>query len=151
MTPGKIPWLGGYRESLIVGGILWFVVLLLLIFWRRRQPDEGTERQTPPPVSLADQLRPFVSNAIAGKSTTRELATLEQMLLTFWRKKLGVADLSPREAMTALRNHPKSSALLTELENWLHRPGEKRSVDIAELLLPYQNLPTEPEWGEVDR
>ena len=149
LTPSKLPWLGGYRETLLIGGILWFIVLMLLIFWRRRKPmDEKGGANLPAP-TLADQLRPLVQNAIAGKSSTRELASLEQTLLTFWRKKLGVEQLSPRDAITALKSHPESAALLVELENWLHRPGERRSVDVAELLLPYQDLPAEPELAEV--
>ena len=149
LTPGKLPWLGGYRETLLIGGILWFIVLMLLLFWRRGNPVNEQDIANLPAATLADQLRPIVQNAIAGKSSTRELAALEQMLLSFWRKKLGVERLSPRDAITALKSHPESAALLVELENWLHRPGERRSVDVAELLLPYQDLPAEPELAEV--
>ena len=36
--------------------------------------------------------------------------------------------------------HPEASPLVTQLENWLHRPTGDRNVDVARLLEPYRNI-----------
>lgn len=141
LTPGKLPRVGGYRIALIVGGVLWLAVLLALLFaGKRRRLDPIAESQRKK--SLAEQLRPLVESAVAGKSTPAQLAALEQMLLVYWRKRLGVEHLSPAAAIAALKDNPSAAELLVQLESWLHRPGPPAPVDVAQLLLPYQQLLT---------
>lgn len=141
LEPGQLPRVGGYRRLLVVAGALWLVVLFALLFARKRRRGDSV-KESRRKRSLAEQLRPLVESAVAGRSTPAELAALEHALLVYWRKRLGVAQLSPAAAIAALKENPAAAALLVQLESWLHRPGPPATVDVAELLRPYQDLPT---------
>lgn len=136
------PWLGGYRLALGIGGFLWVAGLLaiLLVGRRRKRGAEATDAR---PLTVADRLRPLVEKAIAGKLTQQQLAELERTLLAFWRRRLGLEDQKPAEAIAILRAHPEAGPLLEQLEAWLHKPGTSGSVDVAALLLPYHDFPDE--------
>lgn len=90
---------------------------------------------------MAEKLRPLVEGALAGTLTQAELANLERGLFSWWRKRLGLENLDPAQAMEMLRQNPESGPLLNQLEWWLHRPGAKGEVDVVALLEPYRNLP----------
>lgn len=145
-----IPALGGYTVWWIVGSLLWFVgLVLILTVGRRRKNDSVGSEATP--LSLADRLRPIVQRAMAGTMSDSEKAELERTLLSFWRRRLQLQDLKANEAMVALRQHPQAGQLLKQLEVWLHQPPDKRSeneIDVAALLEPYRDLPSEDVAGE---
>jgi len=42
-----------------------------------------------------------------------------------------------------LREHPDAGPLLRGLEDWLHRPEPRESVDVGALLAPYRDLPAD--------
>lgn len=134
------PKVGGYKWALIAAGIFWFAVLALLVFGFRKKGDEQVARNARPP-SLADQLRPLVTQAQAGELSQAGQARLELTLLGIWRKRLDLDEADPAAAMVQLREHEDAGALLRELEKWLHRPGSADEVDVAELLRPYEKLP----------
>jgi hypothetical protein len=90
------------------------------------------------PVTLADRLRPMVEKAARGSLTRDEQAELERMLLAFWRKCEGLEAMDVAEALAELRRRETPGALLRALEEWLHRPGTPRDVDVPSLLAPYQ-------------
>lgn len=140
---GRIPWVGGYQILLIFAAVLWIAGLILLIFVGRKRRRIDDDAHGEPTRTLADQLRPLVESAVSGKSSPAELASLEQALLAYWRRRLGVQQLSPAAAIAALKNDPGAGELLVQLEAWLHRPGPPANVDVATLLRPYQNLPPE--------
>ena len=137
--------LGGYWTMLALGGIVWLAGLAAILWWiiagfaKRRAADDGEGRR----VSLADRLRPFVEDAIAGRLSLTQQAELERMLLAFWRKRLGLENMPAAEAMAVLRADTEGGSLLNQLEAWLHRPGTAGDVDVATLLAPYQDLPAD--------
>ena len=140
----QLPWLGGYRLLLVLGGLLWFGVLMALIFWRKKTPiaDHTTlARQA----TVADRLRAFAHEAKEGRLTADRHAELEHLLLAHWRKKLNVAHLSPGKAIAALREDDEAGELLRTLERWLHAPNVSGKptddIDIEALLRPYENKP----------
>ncbi len=91
-------------------------------------------------MSLADRLRPLVTEAMAGRLAPAKLAELERALVSYWRRRLNLESLTPVEAIARLKAHPEASPLVTQLENWLHRPAGDRNVDVALLLEPYRNI-----------
>ncbi len=137
------PTLGGYRTLMIVAAILWAVGLLVLLFAGRRKRESEADA-VDNRKSLADELRPMVRSAIEGKLSDDQRSRLERLLLAYWRKRLGVADADPGEAMTVMRNDPGAGELIRNLEDWLHRPDPPKSVDIEKLLEPYKNISDEP-------
>ncbi len=132
--------LGGYRMQLVIGAAIWLVGLWVLLFGGRRKAASGTVGEGPPK-SLADRLRPTVEQAIAGDIEADRLAELERMLVAFWRRRLDLESMTAAEAIIELRDHDEAGLLLRQLEQWLHRPDGGESVDVAELLKPYRNLP----------
>ena len=139
------PSLGGYRLTLIVSAVIWLAGLLAILFWIRTEHNRASGAGSSPerPLSLADRLRPTVENAIAGTTSTRELAELERMLVAFWRKRLKLDHLGAADAFVVLREHREAGALLEQLEIWLHQPENSTHVNVAALLRPYQNLPAD--------
>lgn len=137
-----LPWLGGYRLLLVLGGILWTAGLVAILFSRRRAKLRALET-APTRVSFAEQLRPLLASAVAGRLTREQQAELERLLVRYWRSRLDLTDLSPHEAIAALREHPEAGQLLRQVEAWLHSPEGAGEIDIAAALAPYQNLPDE--------
>ena len=105
--------------------------------WRRSCCSAAARRsrrrpQASRPVTLADRLRPLVDAAVAGKLEQGQHAELERLLIGYWRKRLGLEQARPAEAIAAMRQHPEAGPLLRRLEEWLHRPGDKAEpVDVA--------------------
>ncbi|MBX3441430.1 MAG: hypothetical protein KF774_03415 [Planctomyces sp.] len=136
----RLPWLGGYRALMVVVGVLWLAGLVWLLKPRRRAVVTNVEDVEEEPVSLAERLRPLVTDAMTGRLPKEKLAELERALVVCWRRRLGLQDATPAEAIAKLRQHPDASPLMTQLEVWLHRPPTADAVDVNELLKPYQNI-----------
>jgi hypothetical protein len=136
-TPAvRHPW--RYRLLVVVGAVVWLIPLA----WRiarglaRRKPVEAPA--PPPPRTLADQLRPLVERALAGELDPHGQAHLEQLLVAYWRQKLGLAG-SPEEILLKLREHGEAGALVQALERWLYHRPAPGAVDLAALLAPYRS------------
>jgi hypothetical protein len=135
---GRLPFLGGYKMTLLVVGVLWAVVFVLL--WtvgKKRRPTAPAPVRVEPP-TLAERLQPLVQRAAQGKLSRDELAQLERLLLSHWRERLGLQETGMVEALQQLRTHPEGGALLRQLEDWLHRPPGSVEVDVEKLLAPYR-------------
>lgn len=138
LEPTRLPELGGYRNTAIALGIVWAVGLVAIVFVGRRRKQAAVERARPR--TLAEELRPLVLDALAGKLSRPDRARLELRLVEYWRRKLGLFDHSPQELLSVLRDHPEAGALLRSLEDWLHRPDPPREVDLGRLLAPYEKV-----------
>jgi hypothetical protein len=133
-----VPFLGGYKVTLGVVGLVWVAVFILL--WtvgRKPRPVAAVPALTAPP-TLAERLQPLVQRAALGTLSRDELAQLERLLLSHWRTRLGLQQSGMVEALQQLRAHPEGGALLRQLENWLHRPPGSVKVDVESLLAPYR-------------
>jgi len=134
----KLPYVGGYRDALFAGAILWLLVLFWLVGGRRRLAMAANGKVRPP--SPAERLRPLVVEAVAGRLTPEGQAELERVLLSYWRQRLGLEQADPVLALATVRAHPEAGALLRLIEDWLHRPGGAAEVDVAAILAPYQHV-----------
>ena len=94
-----------------------------------------------PEPSFAERLRPLVEAAAVGQLSTAEQATLERLLMGFWREKLGLPEMRMAEALARLKAHGEAGAILRAVERWLHQPGSNGVSEIKSLLQPYRNLP----------
>ena len=133
-----LPFLGGYKKTLIAVTVAW-ASLFIFMWWKGRKPKtaEPVKIAAGPP-TLAERLRPLVARAAEGTLSKDELAHLERLLLSHWRERLGLREESMAEAVQQLRRHPEAGALLRELENWLHRRPGSVKVDVNTLLAPYR-------------
>jgi hypothetical protein len=140
------PFLGGYRELVLVGGLVWAAGLIVILLVGRRKRVKASA-QASRPATLADRLRPLVDAAMTGNLTAGQHAELERLLIGYWRRRLKLEHAAPAECMAALRDHAEAGPLLHRLEDWLHRPaGTAEPVDVAALLQPYRAIPAdEPE------
>jgi hypothetical protein len=142
-APGA-PWLGGYRWALMAVAVLWLAGLVALLRGRKkRRAAVGAPPGAAPP-GLAERLRPLVERARDGGLSDDERASLERLVLAFWRRRLGLEEATAAEAVAELKAHPEAGALLRALERWLHAPpgragdGDPAS-EVAQLLAPYRD------------
>lgn len=136
------PRLGGYRLLLAVIGVAWALGLAaILLVGRHRKRALAAAAATGP--TLADQLRPLVSAAMASQLTPDGQAQLERLLLGYWSRRLKLTEVEPAEAIAALRRDDQAGELLRQVEAWLHRPGGAGGVDVSAMLAPYRDLPAE--------
>jgi hypothetical protein len=146
LEPERTPRLGGYRALLLLGGGVWVLGLMAILLVGRRRRAQAVEAAKPR--TLADHLRPLVEDAVAGKASPGRLAGLERALITYWGRKLKLADERPIDALAELRRHREAGPLLVQLESWLHRPASSATIDVGALLEPYRHLP--PDALEVE-
>ncbi|MDG2383999.1 MAG: hypothetical protein P8N76_20170 [Pirellulaceae bacterium] len=134
------PALGGYRLLLTLGVIVWLIGLFLLLRSNGQSSLGKPKSANQPARTLADRLRPLIKSASDGSLNDPQRAELERLLLAFWRKKLGVHELSPGAAMAALKADPAAGELMQQLEIWLHHPNPDTDIDLAALLAPYRSV-----------
>ncbi|MFO0981999.1 MAG: hypothetical protein U1E76_09690 [Planctomycetota bacterium] len=137
----RLPWFGGYRLLLWLGGVVW--VAGLALYWFLRRKRALVERIRARPLTLADRLKPLVEGALQGTLSRAAQAQLELALVAYWRRKLALDDRRPADVIGLLRGHPEAGPLLCSLEAWLHRPERTAQVDLNALLAPYAFLPAD--------
>jgi len=81
----------------------------------------------PPPPTLADLLGPLVEDAQSGRLDVEGRATLERLVLGYWREKLDIERLSMRESLHRIKSDDAAGALLRAVERWLH--ASPRGID----------------------
>jgi hypothetical protein len=135
---------GGYRATLIVVGVLWLLALFALFLVGRKKAPGPLQPSAPARPTLAQRMGPLIEQAAAGQLSSDGKAHLERLLLSYWRERLHLAELSPGDAMISLRQHPEAGILLRALEDWLHRPPGVARVEIQALLQPYLNPEEQP-------
>ena len=132
-------WFGSYYlATLVVGGVIWVLGLFAILFAGRY--SYGRPTQEDKVVTVADRLKPLVDHAVAGDITVSQQAELERVLVAFWRKKLKLAHLPADRLRKELREHPEASVLLGQIDSWLHQPDADASVNVEDVLQPYQSL-----------
>ena len=135
--------LGGYSLALIAFGILWLVPPAWFIISRLTRPTPVVV-DAPAPPTLADQLRPLVESAVAGRASVAEQAQLEMLLIAYWRDRLSLRGLPHRAAVDRLRAEPQAGALLTAVEGWLHKPASSSAAmlpaEVTTLLAPFATV-----------
>jgi hypothetical protein len=140
LVQSPAPWIGGYQLILIGFGIVWLGGLFAILFVGRKK-HAASALAMRGPLTLSDRLRPMVEDAIAGRLSIGKQAELERLLLAFWRRRLGLENMKPGQALAVLREHDEAGLLLRQLERWLHAPKQAPNADvdatIKALLEPY--------------
>jgi hypothetical protein len=127
--------LGLYRVLLGIGGAVWVLGLVALLLGRRRR--RRIVEAPVAPETAADRLRPLVEQARRGGLSLDEQASLERLLISYWRERAGLAGLEPAEALAKLRTLEPAGTLLCAIERKLHHPTTTEDLDLAALLAPY--------------
>ena len=129
---------GSYTVWLIGLCVVWLLAAWpLFLLGRKKIMPLDQEKDTGP--DLAERLRPLVEQAADGTLDTDGRARLERMIFSHWCEQLGL----PTDGDLAglhhhLKAHNEAGPLLRGLEDWLHRPPDTATVDIAALLAPYR-------------
>ena len=94
-----------------------------------------------PPLTLADQLRPMVDAAMAGRLSTHEQARLERILIAAFGASGSTWPTMPDldDALAQMRRHGGAAAMLDKLDHWLHQPPHRRTTDVVDFLRPYRD------------
>jgi hypothetical protein len=140
---------GVYQRTLMAGATVWLIGLLVILYTGRAKRVEITEVEDKV-VTLADRIRPLVRAALAGDISARDQAKLERVLLSYWRRKLAIDELSASDALAVMREHKEAGELLRRLEQWLHRPGPKDQINVDEFLQRYREVPDLGDPGEEE-
>lgn len=135
---------GYYTGVMIAAAGLWILGLLGILFWGRGKETHLSGKDRKP--TVADRLRPLLERAAAGKLSDDERASLERVLLAFWRKKLRLEKVPPAQLFPQLRQHPEAAGLLLQMDQWLHAPGTGQSLDWQQLLEPYRTM----DWTDLE-
>jgi len=134
---------GGYRAIAAMVIVLWIAAFFVILrVGRKQKPVEVTAPVQRPP-TFAERIRPLVELAAVGRISADEKAKLERMLITHWQHRLGLCEANGEELIARLREHGEAGVLLRALEDWLHRPPDRATVQVEAVLAPYRNLPTE--------
>lgn len=137
--PYKPTWFNSfYLASLLVGGAVWLLGLFAILFAGRYKT--GRPAKDAGIVTVADRLKPLIEKAVQGEIESGEKAELERVLVAFWSKKLRLTHLPADALRNQLREHPEASQLLGQIDHWLHRPEPSNSVNVSDLLGPYQTM-----------
>jgi hypothetical protein len=147
-VPRRFPFLGGYRAALVALTVLWVGGIITFIVLSRRKRVVAAPAVVVPEPSFAERIRPLVLEAAEGRLDLEGQATLERLLMGFWREKLNLSDLPIAEALSRLKLHAEAGELLRALERWLHRPGGVSREEISALLEPYRKIPAPATSGE---
>jgi hypothetical protein len=135
---------GGYRGWMIAAAVLWALSLIPIArLGPKSKPDTLPQPAAQEP-TFAERIRPLVERAVTGRLSVDEKAALERMLITYWQRRLGLAEADGEQLISKLREHPEAGALLRALEDWLHRPPGHPTVPVREvesILAPYRHPP----------
>jgi hypothetical protein len=135
----------GYRATMIAVGSVWLLVPIAYAGWRlAHRKRREVLAPPPPPPTLADQLAPMVELARTGRLDVEGRATLERLVIAYWRKRLHLQSLSTRAALDAVKADPKAGMLLNAVERWLHAPPSREdannsAAEAMRLLEDYRN------------
>ncbi len=128
---------GRYYETMVLLTLLWIGWLLLLIFWKRPKPPTAPDASPPPP-TLAELMRGFLTQLEAGTLDATAKAKMEMTMLQCWRNELALSNQSMITALDHISRDNKTGAPLRQLQHWLHHPTSTvPSTDIAAVIQPY--------------
>lgn len=135
---GRFPFIGGYRALMATLGGVWLLGFVGFAIAGRKKRRAPTPLAIEPVPSFAERLRPLVEEAATGRLTIEGQATLERLLMGYWRDRLALPDVRMSEALAQLKAHSEAGAILRAMERWLHQPGGASPSEIRTLLEPYR-------------
>lgn len=140
LRPPSSGWVGGYRVLLGLLGFLWLAGLAAFIWFRPK--TSGNDSSESSGRSRLEQIRLQLEAVMnRGELSTADKASLEMLIVGFWREQRKLAELEPAVLQQTLLSDPESGPLLRQLERWLYdRPQRGDAAELADLLLPLQQL-----------
>lgn len=138
----SLPFTSTYESTLVLAAILWVLGLFAILLSGRSSKAEAVQVEEKV-LTLGERMQPLISKAIEGDLDSDGQAELERILLSHWRAKLQLTNMTAGEAMAKMRQDSEAGPLLRKLEEWLHRPGAKDGVKVREILSDYVDQPFE--------
>lgn len=140
LRPPAGGWVGGYRVMLALLGVFWLAGLAALLWFRPKAPGTGAAQSSGR--SRLEQIRGQLEAVLGrGELSTADKASLETLIMGFWREQRKLTALEPAALLQTLLADPDSGPLLRQLERWLYdRPQRADSAELQDLLLPLQKL-----------
>jgi hypothetical protein len=131
--PSKINLHSGYRIWMTLGWLAWAALLVPLAWYGHKKRKRSAP--PPPPPSIAERLRALLEQASHATLTVEQQANLEQLLLAFWSKRLGLSEERLIETVEQLRQHPEAGRQWSRVERWLHSRDRTANGSVARELL----------------
>ena len=140
LRPPAGGWVGGYRVMLGLLGVFWLAGLAALLWFRPKAPGTGAAQSSGR--RRLEQIRGQLEAVLGrGELSTADKASLETLIVGFWREQRKLTALEPAALLQTLLADPDSGPLLRQLERWLYdRPQRADSAELQDLLLPLQKL-----------
>jgi len=140
LRPPASGWVGGYRVLLGLLSVFWLAGLAALFWFRPKGTRSGSAQSTGR--SRLEQIRTQLETVLGrGELSTADKASLETLIVGFWREQRKLTALEPATLLHTLLADPDSGPLLRQLERWLYdRPQRADSAELQDLLLPLQKL-----------
>ncbi|MFM7058961.1 MAG: hypothetical protein ACKO2P_18785 [Planctomycetota bacterium] len=150
LRPPSGGWVGGYRVLLGLLGFFWLAGLAALLWFRPKASGTGSDPSTGR--SRLEQIRGQLEAVLGrGELSTADKASLETLIVGFWREQRRLTALEPAILLQTLLADPESGPLLRQLERWLYdRPQRADAAELQDLLAPLQRLVDQSEQS-VDR
>ena len=131
---------GGYRTTLMVGGLLWLIGLGFLISrgWQNRSKKPAAAEDAP--ITRLQQIEAQLLAAVSQPQSFSPAAKakLESLIVAFWRDEKQLSHHDPNVAIWTLRQDPDAGPLLAVLERWLYDRPERSHFDGNALLAPFR-------------
>ena len=120
--------------------VFWLAGLAALFWFRPKGTRSGAAQSTGR--SRLEQIRTQLETVLGrGELSTADKASLETLIVGFWREQRKLTALEPATLLHTLLADPDSGPLLRQLERWLYdRPQRADSAELQDLLLPLQKL-----------
>ncbi len=113
----------------------WLVVLPAAVWLRRGRVGRRAVRV--PEEDLQGQIRRLATLAMRETITTDGTARLERLVTSDWQQRLGLADLTPAQALPRLAEHDEAGEVIRTLQAWAHDEGAVSQDRLGEVLQPY--------------
>jgi hypothetical protein len=149
-TPGRFPFIGGYRVFLGLVALLWVGGIAGFVISYRKRRVVAVPVVVVPEPSFAERIRPLVEAAAAGKLSLEDKAQLERLMMGFWREKLHLpVEQRMAESLDQLKAHAQAGELLRALERWLHQRAGATAQEVNALLEPYRRVTPSGTGGDA--
>ena len=137
-APELFSFIGGYRLFLGLIAFLWCSGIVGFVMSYRKKRIVCVPAVVVPEPTFEERMRPLVEAAAEGKLSLDDKATLERLLMGYWRGKLNLPELPMAEALEKVKAHDQAGELLRALERWLHQRNGASAHEVNVLLAPYR-------------
>ena len=131
-----------YWTKLDIFVVIWIIGLALL-WGKSKATGQAFVKVELTAPTISDTLKPLIKAACDGTIEPHQRAELESLLIHYWTTRLALADTSPGQILSMLKNYTEGGCLILKLDISLHMPpgqANESFTDLTELLRPYESI-----------